>query len=259
MRALLCFGATERNFGRDEAVRGLEECRRFKPSPLVRGMVGLHASFTVSDGTIFDAGVLARELGTIVHVHVAEDGADVEDAIARGYAGPLERLAVLGALPQGSILAHGVHLSREQVEQVGELGCWLVQNPRSNEGNRVGYARNLRYGKNVALGNDGWNPDMAEEQAALMRLAAAEGDGCAMGRLTAGHTLIAERFAANPLPLTPGALGDVVVRDNGRVRHVIVGGRVAVLDGQLVGGDINEISATAESAATRLWDRMRAI
>lgn len=259
MRALLCFGATERNFGRDEAVRGLEECRRFKPSPLVRGMVGLHASFTVSDQTIHDAGVLARELGTIVHVHVAEDGADVEDAIARGYAGPLERLAALGALPEGSILAHGVHLSREQVEKVGELGCWLVQNPRSNEGNRVGYARNLRYVKNVALGNDGWNPDMAEEQAALMRLASAEGDPCAMGRLTAGHTLIAERFGANPVPLAPGALGDVVVRADGRVRHVVVGGRVAVSDGKLTGGDIETIFATAERAAAPLWDRMRAL
>jgi cytosine/adenosine deaminase-related metal-dependent hydrolase len=34
-----------------------------------------------------------------MHVHVAEDGADVEDARRRGYAGPLERLLALGALP----------------------------------------------------------------------------------------------------------------------------------------------------------------
>ena len=54
---------------------------------------------------------LADELGTVVHVHVAEDAADVADAVARGYPGPLERLERLGALPRGSILAHGVHLT----------------------------------------------------------------------------------------------------------------------------------------------------
>ena len=73
MRALLCYGATERNFGRDEGRRGLKACRGVPPSPLVRGLVGLHASFTVSDETIREAGALARELGTVVHVHVAED------------------------------------------------------------------------------------------------------------------------------------------------------------------------------------------
>ena len=31
-------------------------------------------------------------------------------AARRGWDGPLERLAELGALPDGSILAHGVHL-----------------------------------------------------------------------------------------------------------------------------------------------------
>ena len=73
MRALLCYGATERNFGREEAARGLAECRRVPASPLIRGMVGLHASFTVSNDTVREAGALARELGTILHVHVAED------------------------------------------------------------------------------------------------------------------------------------------------------------------------------------------
>jgi cytosine/adenosine deaminase-related metal-dependent hydrolase len=40
MRALLCYGATERNGGRDEANRGLQECRRVPASPLIRGLVG---------------------------------------------------------------------------------------------------------------------------------------------------------------------------------------------------------------------------
>jgi cytosine/adenosine deaminase-related metal-dependent hydrolase len=257
MRALLCYGATERNFGAEEARRGLAECRDVPASPLVRRLVGLHASFTVSDETIRAAGTLARELGTVLHVHVAEDAADVDDARGRGYAGPLQRLAGFDALPPGSILAHGVHLSREEIEQASRAGWWLVHNPRSNEGNRVGYAGNLRFADKVALGTDGWNPDMAEEEAALERLAGHNGDDRFKERLGAGHRLIAERFGVHAAPLAPGALGDVVVRANGRVRHVVVGGRICVADGELVGGDMAAIVAAARAGAARLWERMR--
>lgn len=256
MRAMLCYGATERNFGREEARQGLDECRRIAASPLIRGLVGLHASFTVSDDTVREAGELARELGTVLHVHVAEDGADVEDARTRGFAGPLERLQQLGALVPGSILAHGVHLSAEQVRSAGELGCWLVHNPRSNEGNRVGYAKVLSGGAKVALGTDGWDADMAVEQAALERLANQHGDSGIDGRLAAGHRLIAERFGTAPTPLAPGAVGDLVVRENGRIRHVVVGGRIVVRDGELVGAAMTEIAATAKEQAARLWERM---
>jgi cytosine/adenosine deaminase-related metal-dependent hydrolase len=256
VRALLCYGASERNFGTAEGRRGLDECRRVPSSPLLRGLVGLHASFTVSDETIRAAGRLAQELGTVVHVHVAEDAADVADALARGYAGPLERLERLGALPRGSILAHGVHLDEQQVRRCSELGCWLVHNPRSNEGNRVGYALNLGCSNRVALGCDGWDADMTTEDGALSRLARIHGDAKAAGRLANGHALIAERFASRPEPLQPGALGDVVVRQDGSVRHVVVGGRVVVADGVLSTGDFDSVAAEAQKRAARLWKRM---
>ncbi len=259
MRALLCYGATERNFGIEEALRGLAECRRVPSSPLLRGLVGLHASFTVSDGAIRVAGDLARALGTVLHVHVAEDLADVDDARSRGFEGPLERLLSLGALVPGSILAHGVHLSKDQVAIADSHSCWLVQNPRSNEGNRVGYAGSLRHGAKVALGTDGWEADMAVEEAALLRLAADHHDPRATGRLAGGHALVAERFGTATAPLTPGALGDLVVREDGRVRHTVVGGRVVVQDGRLVSGDMEAIAGTARHEAARLWDRMATI
>jgi cytosine/adenosine deaminase-related metal-dependent hydrolase len=259
VRALLCYGATERNFGADEARRGLAECRRVRATPLVRGLVGLHASFTVSDDTVRAAGALARELGTVLHVHVAEDAADVADARRRGADGPLERLIAFEALVPGSILAHGVHLTPAEVALADAHACWLVQNPRSNEGNRVGYPAALRQARKVALGTDGWDADMAVEEAALERLAQANGDPSPRGRLAAGHALVAERFGTAPEPLAPGALGDVVVREGGRVRHVVVGGRVVVRDGRLVGADVDEIAATAQREAARLWLRMGSV
>ena len=235
MRAVLCYGATERNGGREEARRGLAECRRLieeNTRPLVRGVVGLHASFTVSDETIREAGALCRELDSVLHVHVAEDVADVEDARRRGHAGPLERLMALGALPAGSILAHGVHLSREQVRLVAEAGCWLVQNPRSNAGNRVGYPRALAESRRVALGTDGYPSDMQAEFLALSRTAAANGDQGphVIDRLDAGRWLIAERFAVPVESLETHAAPSP---------------------------NLDEIRREAHEAARRLWARMR--
>jgi len=259
MRALLCYGASERNFGREEARRGLNECRRLPASDLIRPLIGLHASFTLSDDSIRAAGALARELGTVLHGHVAEDIADVEDARARGYEGPLERLAALDALVPGSILAHGVHLDETEVRLASAHGCWLVHNPRSNEGNRVGYAKTLSAGDRIALGTDGWNADMGEEQAALDRLARQNGDSGIGGRLAAGHTLVAERFGANRNVLAPGSVGDLVVRDGRKVRHVVVGGRLVVADGALTNGAVEAIAETAQQQAKRLWERMAAL
>ncbi len=256
VRALLCYGASERNFGRAEGRRGLEACRSVPPSPLLRPLVGLHASFTVSDDTIREAGSLALELGTGVHIHVAEDRADVDDARRRGFAGPLERLITLEALPPGSILAHGVHLTPDEVRRAAAAAAWFVHNPRSNEGNRVGYAAALSATKRVALGVDGWDPDMAVEEAALRRLAAENGDAGVEGRLTAGHALAAECFGAAGGALEVGSLGDLTVRREGALVHVVVSGRVVVEDGALATGDFDRILAVAGAEATRLWSRM---
>jgi cytosine/adenosine deaminase-related metal-dependent hydrolase len=234
MPAVLCYGATERNGGRDEARRGLAECRRFIESnarPLVRGVVGLHASFTVSDETVREAAALCRELNTVVHVHVAEDRADVEDAVRRGWDGPLERLDRLGALPPGSILAHGVHLSGPQVRRAEQLGCWLVQNPRSNRGNRVGYPAALRASARVALGTDGYPSDLEAERAALLEDVPRNGDdpAAAARRAQQGHALLAERFGGKAPTPGVGAPQDI---------------------------NVDTIRAEAAAEAPLLWSRM---
>lgn len=230
MPAVLCYGATERNGGTEEARRGLAECGRFireNRRPLVRGVVGLHASFTVADETVREAGALCRELGTVLHVHLAEDRADVTDAERRGWPGPLERLAALDALPRGSILAHGVHLTASQVGEAERRGCWLVHNPRSNRGNRVGYPSALWASGRVALGTDGYPSDLAAEAAALMEEARAHGDDLARTtrRADAGRALLAERFGEEPRA-------------------------------QAVHLDLEAIRGEAAAEARRLWSRM---
>jgi cytosine/adenosine deaminase-related metal-dependent hydrolase len=244
LRAVVCYGATERNAGRDEARRGLEECRRFirqNTRPLVRGIVGLHAPFTVSDDTLRDAADLAHELASVLHVHVAEDGIDVQDARERGYSGVIDRLERLGAMVPGSIFAHGVHLTPDEVRKCDQLGCWLVQNPRSNEGNRVGYPRALAHSNRVALGSDGYPSNMEDEQRALLAHARSEGESTedAGRRLWAGRQLIAERFAGE----TPGA---EPARSTDEARAAVA----SLLPG---------IRQDAHRQAPGLWARMRAI
>jgi cytosine/adenosine deaminase-related metal-dependent hydrolase len=235
MPAVLCYGATERNGGRDEGQRGLAECRRFietNARPLVRGVVGLHASFTVSDETVREAAALCRDLDTVVHVHVAEDRADIDDAVRRGWDGPLERLERLGALPPGSILAHGVHLSEPQVRHAEQLGCWLVQNPRSNRGNRVGYPAALRASGRVALGTDGYPSDLDAERSALLEDALRYGDDpdAAARRSQQGRALLAERFGGTaPAVCAPQDTRDI---------------------------NLDAIRAEAAAEAPRLWSRM---
>ena len=264
IRCVLGYGATERNGGRDEGRAGLGECARLIRAgrgPLVRGVVALHASFTVSDETCREAGALCRELDTVLHVHLAEDGADVEDARARGYHGPLERLEALDALPAGSLLAHGVHLGPDQIRRAADQGCWLVQNPRSNEGNRVGYPSALRHTARVGLGTDGYPADMEAEAAALARLGSEHGDAPEVldRRPTTSRAILGAMFGASADLWTPGALGDLVVRDAAGVRDVVVGGRVVLRDRRLVGADHEAVRADAEREAQRLWTRMRGL
>ena len=260
MRAVVCYGATERNGGRAEARRGLAECRRFietNARPLVRGVVGLHAPFTVSDETIREAGELCRDLGTVLHLHVAEAVADVEDARTRGYAGPIERLLALGALPRGSILAHGVHLTRDQVRLASDAGCWFVQNPRSNQGNRVGYPGALGAASRVALGTDGYPSDMGDELLALVDSAVEHGEQGkrVSGRLDQGRALVAELFGATPEFARARPL-DAVETWGGSLRRVTIDGRTVILDKKLVTADVNQIRHEAETAARTLWARL---
>jgi cytosine/adenosine deaminase-related metal-dependent hydrolase len=258
-RILVTYGITERNGGIDEARRGLAECARFVRAakfPRARGLVGLHASFTVGDQAVREAGALARELGVPVHVHVAEAESDVVDAKRRGYEGPLERLIALDCLPPRSILAHGVWLGEASVRRADEAGAWIVQNPRSNANNRVGYPGAIHASKHVAVGTDGFAADMVEEHRALGEEAAKHHDPADVRTLDARR---AGGFALAVL-FDDGSARDVATGVPGqRPREVVVGGRTVVKDGRLVDADIEEIRAHAREQAARLWSRMAAI
>jgi cytosine/adenosine deaminase-related metal-dependent hydrolase len=253
-RAVLCYGATERNHGRQEGERGLEECVRFiqaNSRPNVRGVIGVHAPFTVSDDLMRLAGDLARTHGTVVHANVAEDVSNVLDAQRRGFAGPIERLIALETLPPGSILGHGTQLTAPQMMMAEQQGLWVVHTPRSDAEKNVGYAHALDETSRVALGSGVHPATMRDEMKAVR-----EGHAVAARRLDAGQQLIGERFGVR----VHGELGDVgdlrVLDSVGHVRHVLVGGALVVRDGALVNGQIDTIREEASAAKAHLLRRM---
>jgi len=262
IRALLCYGITERNGGADEADLGLLENERFIENnrrKRIKGAVGIHASFTVSDETLSKAGALARRLGVVVHVHIAEDRADVDDAKRRGYEGPLQRMLHLEALPPGSILAHGVFLSEAEVALAADAGLWLVQNPRSNEENQVGFAESLGQNARVALGTDGFPSDMRAESSALLQIASERGVAFAgllkAQREEASRRLVEEIFGS----VKEDRVDEDDENETNIVKNVVIAGRDIVREGKLLTADRATIQEEAALAAHQLFSRMQSI
>jgi putative selenium metabolism protein SsnA len=282
VRSVLCYETTDRNgiAGRDA---GVFENRAFLaggPTPLTRGMVGAHASFTLSDESL-DLLAAATTAGSGVHIHAAEDRCDVEDSRARGGTGVVERLRSHGLVGDGTVLVHCVHLTGEELRNAQDAGAWLVRCPRSNANNAVGRASTALF-RRAALGTDGLDEDMlAEARAAFLGMREAGRDDAleaAVRMLAEGHRL-AGRFFGLPLGrLDAGAPADLVVLDyrpptpltadnlaghlvfgldRSHVRSTMVAGRFVLRDRRIPNVDEVVIFARARRVAADLWRRMQ--
>ncbi|HLA77928.1 MAG TPA: amidohydrolase family protein [Vicinamibacteria bacterium] len=284
LRSVLCYEVTDRN-GAEGCEQGIAENAAFASSDQEwsRSLIGAHASLTLSDETMSRLGRLVQETGRPLHIHAAEDEADVEDCRRRTGAGLLARLSRHGLLTPGTLLAHGVHLTRKELAEAQAAGAWLVHNPRSNMNNAVGYAPTDAF-RQAALGTDGMDGDLlAEVRVAYLKMRE-EGrpDAFAAARdlLAGGHRLAASIFGLPFGRLDPGAPADLAVfdyqpptplgsdeltghllfgLDRSHVTSVMVGGRFVVRDRRLVNVDAPAVLARARTAALGLWRRMQAL
>lgn len=283
LRGILCYEVTDRG-GPARRDEGLDEHRAFlsRPaSPLIRGMVGGHAPFTLGPDSLQAMAEIASEYGVGSHIHVAEDGFDVAEARRQYGMHVMERLLKAGLLNDRSIVAHGVHFRAQDLALLEESGAWLVHNPRSNMNNAVGYAEAVRDSKRVALGTDGIGADMFDEaKAAFYRSQEAQlGLGAeGVARMLANGAQIASDTFQLPMgTLQPGAAADLMVVDyasptrltpgnlpwhfifgmsSRSVETVFVAGKPVMEAGRFAQLDLDRLYAQARDAADRLWARM---
>jgi len=299
VRACLCYEVTDRD-GEAAARAGIRENARFIRLAQARqregdhhlaATFGLHASLTLSEGTLKTCVDLARQLDTGFHLHVAEDKADVKDSLRKSGLRVVERLQASGVLGPRTIAAHCVHVDRIETEMLLDSGTMVVHNPRSNMNNAVGTADlpwMLHIGIPVGLGNDGFSNNMFSEMAtAYLVHKQASGDprtlpadqviqmqwdhnariaqtffpglGPRFGQLAVGAPadLVLVDYDP-PTPITAGNLPWHVLfgMDGTSVDTTIVGGQVLMRHGELLTLDEAAIMARARELAGKLWQRI---
>ena len=113
----------------------------------------------------------ARRRGWPLHVHVAEQPAEVEQCRAEHGLTPVELLGNLGALGPGTTAVHAIHLTPADVEALGRSGTTVCACPTTERdlGDGVVPADALlRAGAGIALGTDSFvQVDLLEEARAL--------------------------------------------------------------------------------------------
>src|SRR5579871_4163859 len=154
LRGVLCYEVTDRG-GADEAQAGLHENDRFlrgltslvysdpsvrtiggaplarRQRPLLRGMVGAHAGFTLGHATTVALADVAVRRDAGVHIHVAEDAVDAAHVVPAREASIVEWLDAYRLLGPRALLTHCVHVDEEGAARIVSSGAHVAHNPRS--------------------------------------------------------------------------------------------------------------------------------
>jgi putative selenium metabolism protein SsnA len=288
IRASLCYEVSDRN----AKGGGVEENRRFikkvgKGDGQVAAMMGLHASFTLSDETLEECVGIAKDAGVGCHVHVAEDAADREDALKKYGVPTVQRLHKMGASGPQSLFIHCVHIDDAEMDTIAETKTAVVHNPESNMNNAVGVTPLfdlLRRNVLVGLGTDGMSSDMLAQMRCgyLLHRLANHDPRVAFTEmpqlLLQNNADIAERqFGIRLGELAPGRPADMAILDyqpptplteNNFLGHLIFGlvdavvdttvcrGQILMRNKQVLTMDEPRIAARSRELAPEVWKRL---
>ena len=293
LRGVFCYELSDRD-GPDRSNQGIEENLRFLESlgdanSLCASQFGLHASFTIDEGTMERvASRIPENVG--IHIHVAEGPEDELQCEEVHGMRIVERLDRHGLLRPTSILAHCLHIDDSEKDLVAERDAIVVHNPRSNMNNAVGLfdmSGFLERGVLAGLGTDGLGANMlAELFTAGILQKHSLGDPLTGGfdaldaLLFRSNPRIAERLLGVKLgQITPGAPADIALLDytpptplrsenvlghflfgtavhSLRVADLFVAGRPILRAGTFVDVDEEAAYACAREQAARLWGRL---
>ncbi len=180
VRGTLCFETSDRN-GYRTAEKSLVENKEFfletETDSEIRAMMGLHASFTLSDDTLAEASRFVTDYGAGIHIHLCEDATDrsLSKEITNAY--PVKRLEQYKLLNVKSILAHGIYLTKKDYETIDRYGSAIAYNPDSNLNNSVGIPRFASAPESIPIlmGTDGMHANPGKSLKNIFLLMRAEG------------------------------------------------------------------------------------
>lgn len=291
VRSCLCYEVSDRD-GAVIMQEGIRENSRFisavnqRSDEMLKGMFGLHASFTLSDQTLKRCIEASGALGAGFHIHTAEGKADQDDALKQYGKRIVQRLAGFGILGRKTIASHCVHVNDEEIRLLQETGTKVAHNPESNMGNAVGCApvlQMMEQGVCVGLGTDGYTGDMFESYKTASVLHKHQTGHPGTGGVEVPAMLwqnnpeICQEHFQRPLGrLVPGAYADLIIVNYDpptpmfagnlyghilfgmsglAVDSVIINGKVVMQNRELPGLDEAEIYAKARELAGKVWER----
>lgn len=289
IRASLCYEVSDRNIQGG----GIEENERFinktgQGDGQISAMMGLHASFTLSDATIEQCVDIARNASVGCHIHVAEDAADRLDSMANYHLPTVKRLDKLNVTGEKSIFVHCVHVDESEMEILAATNTAVVHNPESNMNNAVGVTpllKLLKKGVLVGLGSDGMGSDMlAQMRCAYLLHRLANNDprvafmeapqlllqnnaeiakrqfGLQFGEIAEGHPAdLAILDYRPPTPLNKSNfLGHLIFGlVDATVDTTICNGQILMKNKKILGMDEERIAARSREIAPLMWDRLQ--
>ncbi len=292
LRACLAYEVSDRNGekSRDEGIA--ENCRfvaaqNARKHPLIRGLFGLHAVYSLSDQTLKRCAEQAAGLGVGFHMHLAEHQAEVFKFAESHDQSIAEFLAKVGILGPQTLAAHTVHLDAAAIEILKRTETFNVHNPRSNMGNGVGIcpvSSMLAAGQRVGLGSDGFydlpqdlvttrllqtlgarDPSALSDHMALQLVYghnvrfAERLFGRQLGKVEPGYTADLILIAYNPA--TPVQAGNIVSHivaalASRAVGGVLIHGRPIIKNGVMLTVDEPRVLALSRERAGRIWARL---
>ena len=227
VRSVLCYEISDRD-GKEKAHAAIKENVDFAKHALslkddfIKGMMGMHASFTISDETMeLCRKEKPKEIG--YHIHVAEDILDLHRCLKEHGKRIVDRLYDWDVLGEKTLLAHCIYVNPHEMDLIRDTNTMVVHNPESNMGNDCGCPPTMEIvhkGILTGLGTDGYTHDMVEswKVANVLHKHHLVDPGAAWAEvpemLFQGNARIANRYFEKKLGvLEKGAAADIIITD----------------------------------------------
>ena len=288
MRGIFCYETSDRDGIQGDAIEeNVNFYNKYKGSHLTAGMMGLHASLTLSDKTLSEVSHALDGQKIPIHVHVAEGIEDELKAVNEFDLKIIERFEKYDLMNDKSIYAHCIHVSDEEIEKISKTGGTIAVNVQSNLNNAVGIPNVVKFlskGANVALGNDGFgfSPVFGIRLLALSQkhlhetpLAFSSEELKKVLKLT--YELAGKHLNEEFGKIEEGSAADLMVVDydpptpmnadnfydhlffgitESRVRSLYVNGKTLMQDYKIKTFDEAEVRREARRIASRLWKKL---